>query len=80
MDALRQDHAEPKQKFRQMRDKVDSTTSYANDWLPDKYRDPFGGGIGIDSSGLVFKKVHNPSVNSKWEVDAGIGIIRNRFR
>lgn len=39
LDIFRQDPAEPKQKFREMRDKVDSTTSYANDWLPDKYKD-----------------------------------------
>lgn len=39
LDVFRQDPAEPKQKFRNMRDHVDSTTSYANDWLPDKYKE-----------------------------------------
>ena len=39
LDIFRQDPAEPKQMFRKMRDNVDSTTSYANDWLPEKYKD-----------------------------------------
>lgn len=39
LDIFRQDPAGPKQEFRKMREKVDSTTSYANDWLPEKYMD-----------------------------------------
>ena len=39
LDIFRQDPSSPKQQFREMRDNVDPTTSYANDWLPEKYRD-----------------------------------------
>ena len=39
LDIFKQDPSEPKQKFREMRDNIDSTTSYANDWLPEKYRE-----------------------------------------
>lgn len=39
LDIFRQDPAEPKKIFREMRDAVVSTTSYANDWLPEKYRE-----------------------------------------
>lgn len=39
LNIFKQDPTESKQKFREMRDGVVSTTSYANDWLPDKYRE-----------------------------------------
>lgn len=39
LDIFRQDPMEPKQQFRDMRDRVDSITAYANDWLPEKYRE-----------------------------------------
>ena len=39
LDIFRQDTAEPKKKFKEMRDNVDSKTAYANEWLPDKYKD-----------------------------------------
>lgn len=39
LDIFRQDTTGAKQMFKDMRDGVDSTTSYANDWLPEKYRD-----------------------------------------
>lgn len=38
LDIFRQDPTEPKQQFREMRDNVDSTTAYANEWLPEKYK------------------------------------------
>ena len=39
LDIFRYNPTEAKQEFRKMRDAVDSTTSYANDWLPEKYRE-----------------------------------------
>ena len=39
LDIFRQDPAEPKKKFKEMRDNVDSKTAYANEWLPDKYKE-----------------------------------------
>ena len=37
LDIFRQDTAGPKQRFKNMRDAVDSTTAYASQWLPKDY-------------------------------------------
>ena len=37
LDIFRQDTTDPKQKFKKMRDAVDSTTAYASQWLPKDY-------------------------------------------
>ena len=37
LDIFRQDTALPKQRFKEMRDAVDSTTAYASQWLPKDY-------------------------------------------
>ena len=37
LDIFRQDTSGPKQKFKKMRDTVESTTPYANQWLPKDY-------------------------------------------
>lgn len=37
LDIFRQDTSGPKQKFKKMRDAVESTTPYANQWLPKDY-------------------------------------------
>ena len=37
LDIFRQDTTGPKQKFKVMRDAVDSTTAYASQWLPKDY-------------------------------------------
>ena len=39
LNIFRQDTTEPKKLFLDMRTEVDSTTTYANDWLPKNYRD-----------------------------------------
>ena len=89
LDIFRQDPAEPKQKFREMRDRVDSTTSYANDWLPDKYKDKnisaFGKSVfeNIISSTvehnrtLVIEKVNAFDDTSSWMAGRMAGIDVN---
>ena len=39
LDIFRYNSSDAKKKFKDMRTNVDSITSYANDWLPEKYRD-----------------------------------------
>lgn len=39
LDIFRQDVDEPKKEFKQMREKIKSTTAYANEWLPQGYSD-----------------------------------------
>jgi hypothetical protein len=48
-----QDPTEPKQKFREMWDGVDSSTSYANDWLPDKYRENNINDVGVKTPSQI---------------------------
>lgn len=38
LDIFRQDPSKAKQQFKEMRDSIDASTSYAGNWLPDDYQ------------------------------------------
>lgn len=93
LDIFRYDSTGPKQYFREMRERVDSTTSYANDWLPEKYRDKnistFGKAVfeNIISStvehnrALVIKRVNTFDETASWVIGNMDGVdVDDAFR
>ena len=63
LDIFRQDVSNAKAKFKEMRDNVGTTTSYASNWLPENYKSKnisvFGKGVfqNIISSTVEHKRV-----------------------
>lgn len=93
LDIFKYDSSGPKHDFRTMRDNVDSSTMYANDWLPKDYLgkniSAFGKTVfeNIISStvehnrALVIKKVNSFDEAASWVINKMDGVnVDNAFR